>query len=51
MEQSLAQNLNKIEINIKTCHVTYNISRDLNFEDVSISGFHVEQGLKVTILY
>ena len=51
MEQSLAQKVNKVEVNIKTCHVTYSMSRDLHPDDLSISGLHIEQSLKVTTLY
>ena len=46
----LLKKINKMEVNIKTCHVTYDISRDLNPEDLDIGGLHVEEGLKVITL-
>ena len=46
-----SKKINKLKVNIKTCHVTYGMSRNLNTEDFGISGLHVEQGLKVTILH
>ena len=39
-----------MEVNIKICHVTYSMSRDLNFEDLRIGGLHIEHSLKVTTL-
>ena len=50
MEQSSTQKENKIEVNIKTYHIICSMSRDFNFEDLGISGFHIEQSQKVTIL-
>ena len=51
VEQSLAQKVNKMEVNIKTRHVTCGVSHDFNPEGHGISGLRVEQSLKVTILH
>ena len=51
MEQSLAQKINKVEVNIKTCHVIYSVSYDLNPENHDISRLYIEQSLKVIILH
>ena len=50
MEQSLAQKVNKIEVNIKICHVTYSVLRNLNPKDFNIGELYMEQNLKVLIL-
>ena len=42
VEQSLAQKVNKVEVNIKTCHVIYNMSRDLNSENLDIGKLYME---------
>lgn len=36
MEQNLTQNINKVEINIKICHITCSVSRDFNPKDNNI---------------
>lgn len=51
VEQSLAQKIYKMEVNIKTCHLTYDVSRNFNSKGKCISGLYVEQNLKVTVLY
>ena len=50
VEQSLAQKIYKVEVNIMTCHIIYGVLRDLNFEDLSIGGLYMEQSLKIIIL-
>ena len=50
VEQSLAQKTDKVEVNIKTCHITYNISYDFNLESHNTSRVHVEYSLKIIIL-
>ena len=42
MEQSLAQKVNKVEVNNMTCHVIYGVSCDLNPEDFSIGGLYMK---------
>ena len=42
VEQSLAQKVNKVEVNIKTCHVTYDVSCDLNLKDFGIYRLHMK---------
>lgn len=37
VKQSLAQNINKIEVKIKTCHVTRDILCDFNLEGDNIT--------------
>ena len=51
VEQNLAQKINKIKVNIMTHHITYDVSHDLNPEDLSIGRLYIEQGLKITILH
>ena len=50
VEQSFAQKIYKLEVHIKTCHVIYDVSCNLNSKDLSIGKHYVEQGLKVTTL-
>lgn len=39
-----------MKVNIKTCHITYNISHDFNLEGHGTIGLYLEQNLKITIL-
>ena len=50
VEQSLAQKINKVKVNIKACHVTYNVLRDLHLENLNIDRLYIEQVLKVITL-
>ena len=50
VEQSFAQNVNKMEVNIKTFYITYGISCNFNPKNLSISGFYIKYSPKVTIL-
>ena len=46
----LLKKVNKVEVNIKICHITYVISHDFNLEDKCISKLYIEKSLKITIL-
>ena len=50
VEQSFIQKINKMEVNIKTYHITYNMSRNLNSRNLGIGGVYIEQDLKVMTL-
>ena len=47
----MLKKVNKIKVNIKTCHITYNVLREFYSEDYSTNRFYLEQSLKVIILY
>ena len=51
LSRVLFKKINKLEINIKTYHVIWNMSYDSNFEDYNTSRLQVEQSLKITILH
>ena len=51
VKQNLAQKVNKMKVNIKTCNIIYDMSNNLNLKGHDTSKLYIEQNLKIMILY
>ena len=45
IEQSLAQKIDKIKVNLKNYYVTYDVSYDFYLESHNVNRLHIEQSL------